>query len=104
MSKIAMLAKLTAIEGRRDELVAVLEKIFDQVETEAGTLVYALHTDNADANAVWFYELYADQAGLDAHSKSDAMAEMFTGVAGLVGAPPEMHMLTPQRAKGIDVS
>ena len=103
MSKIAMLAKITAIEGRRDELVAVLEKIFDQVETEAGTLVYALHTDSADANSVWFYELYADQAGLEAHSKSDAMAEMITGLAGLVAGPPEMHMLTPQRAKGVDV-
>jgi quinol monooxygenase YgiN len=103
MSKTAMIAKLTAVDGRRDELVAALEKIFDTVEGEAGTLVYALHTDAADANVVWFYELYADQAALEAHSTSEGMSQMISALPGLVAGAPEMHSLTPVRAKGIEV-
>lgn len=101
MSKIAMIAKLTAVDGRRDELVAALEKIYDTVENESGTLVYALHTDAGDANVVWFYELYTDNAALEAHSKSEGMAQMITALPGLVAGAPEMHALTPVRAKGL---
>jgi quinol monooxygenase YgiN len=103
MSKVAMIAKLTAVEGRRDELVAALEKIFDSVENEQGTLVYALHTDSADESAVWFYELYADNAALETHSTSEGMSQMISALPGLVAGAPEMHVLAPVRAKGVDV-
>ena len=45
MPKVAMIAKLTAADGKRDELAAVLEKIFPAVEQEAGTEAYVLHED-----------------------------------------------------------
>jgi quinol monooxygenase YgiN len=103
MPKPAMIVKLTAADGKRDELVAVLEKIFPQVEQEPGTEAYVLHADAGDANVVWFYELYSDNDALASHGKSDAMKEMFGGAAGLVGAAPEMHMVTPLRAKGLSI-
>ena len=101
MSKIAMIAKLTATDGKRDDLVAVLEKIFPHVEQEAGTEAYVLHDDAGDPNVVWFYELYADDGALSAHGSSDGMKEMLGGLGGLVAAAPEMHMLRPRRAKGV---
>ena len=104
MSKLALIAKLTAADGRRDELVTSLEKIFPHVENEAGTLVYALHADAGDANVVWFYELYADNAAFDAHSNSEGMKEMITALSGgLLAGAPEMHILNPLRSKGLDV-
>ena len=57
MPKTAMIAKLTAAEGKREELIAVLEKIFPHVENEPGTEAYILHEDAGDANVVWFYEV-----------------------------------------------
>ena len=36
------------------------------VETEPGTIVYTLLEDQADADVMWVYEEYADQAALDA--------------------------------------
>jgi quinol monooxygenase YgiN len=103
MSKVAMIAKLTAVDGKRDELAAVLEKIFPAVEHEDGTEVYALHEDLGEPNVLWFYELYRDNDAMGAHGTSDAMREMLGGLAGLVGAPPEMHMLQPRRAKGLAI-
>jgi quinol monooxygenase YgiN len=102
MSKIAMIAKLTAADGKRADLVAALEKIFPQVEQEVGTEAYVLHEDAGDENVVWFYELYADNDALAAHGASDAMKEMMGSLGGgLVGAAPEMHLLRPVRGKGV---
>jgi quinol monooxygenase YgiN len=103
MPKVAMIAKLTAADGKRDELAAVLEKIFPAVDQEDGTEVYALHDDLGEPNVLWFYELYRDNDAMGAHGSSDAMKEMIGGLAGLVGAPPEMHMIEPRRAKGLAI-
>jgi quinol monooxygenase YgiN len=104
MPKTAMIAKLTAADGKREDLIAVLEKIFPHVENEPGTEAYILHEDAGDANVVWFYEVYTDGDALKAHGSSDGMKEMMGGLGGgLLGAAPEMHMLTPRRAKGVTV-
>ncbi|MEY2568920.1 MAG: hypothetical protein QOE35_3449 [Actinomycetota bacterium] len=103
MPKVAMIAKLTAADGKRDELAAVLEKIFPAVDQEDGTEVYALHDDLGEPNVLWFYELYRDNDAMGAHGSSEAMKEMIGGLAGLVGAAPEMHMIEPRRAKGLAI-
>jgi len=103
MPKVAMIAKLTAADGKREELAAVLEKIFPAVEQEDGTEAYILNEDLGDDNVLWFYELYRDNDALGAHGSSDAMKEMLGGLGGLVGAAPEMHMMLPRRAKGLAI-
>jgi quinol monooxygenase YgiN len=104
MPKTAMIAKLTAADGKRDELAAVLEKIFPTVENESGTEVYVLHEDAADPNVLWFYELYTDNDALAAHSSSDGMKEMMGALGGgLLGGKPEMYLITPRRGKGVTV-
>ena len=75
MAEIAMVVKLTAVEGKVDELLEAAAKLVAGTEGEDGTLQYVVHTDAADPNAIWFYERYADQAALDAHAGSTAMAE-----------------------------
>ena len=62
MTGPAILAKITALPGKRDELVAALQAMLDHVENETGTLVYILHTDTGNDDVVWFYERY-DVAG-----------------------------------------
>ena len=101
MSKIAVIAKLSAAPGKRDELVSVLQELVNGVASEDGTLAYALHTSNADDSTVFFYELYTDQAALDAHSKSPTMAAVGPKLAGLLGGMPELTQLTPVGGKGL---
>ena len=100
MAEIAMVVKLTAVEGKLDELLEVTAKLVAGTESEDGTLQYAVHTDAGDPNSVWFYERYADQAALDTHAGSTTMAEAMGSFAGLLGAPPEMHILSVAQAKG----
>lgn len=101
MPKMAVIAKLTAKEGKRAELVAAFEAMFTAVNDEAGTEIYALHEDLADADSVWFYELYTDGDATTAHSQSDTMKAAGATLAGLLAGRPELHLLNPLRAKGV---
>jgi quinol monooxygenase YgiN len=104
MSKPALIVKITCAAGKRDEVAAAMDNMFDHVEDEAGTILYILHDDAGDPDVLWMYEAYADQEGFQAHSASPAMMELFGTLGGdLMGAPPELIMVTPRRAKGLDL-
>jgi quinol monooxygenase YgiN len=103
MPKVAMIAKLTAVDGKRDELVAAFDKLFSAVEQEEGTELYVLNEDQGDPNVVWFYEMYRDNDALGVHGSSDAMKDLMGSLGGIVGAAPEMHMLQPRMAKGLAI-
>lgn len=58
-----LIGKMTAVEGKRDELVAIL---LDGVSGMPGCLSYVVATDPADANAVWITEAWDSKASHDA--------------------------------------
>ena len=102
MAKPAILAKLTAQDGKRDELVAAFGRMLDHVrDNEAGTEVYVLHTDDVEPNVVWFYEMYTDDAALGAHSTSDTMKSVGKELGGLLAGRPVITRLTPVSGKGL---
>lgn len=104
MSKISVLAKLTCAPGKREEVAVAFDAMLDHTESEPGTELYVLHDDLANPDVLWVYELYSDQAALDAHSASPAMMALFGALGGdLMGAPPELMLVTPRRGKGIAV-
>ena len=101
MSKIGVVAKLTAQAGKRDELVAALDVALKNVETEEGTVRYILHTDNANEDLVWFYEQYTDDAAFAAHGSSEGMRAVGKAVAPFAAARPEIMVMTVVGGKGI---
>ena len=101
MSKVAVLAKLRSAPGKRDELAKQLQFALDNVGAEEGTLMYILHEDGKDDDTLWFYELYADQAGFEAHGKSEWMKAMGPNVAPLMAGRPELIFLRPVGGKGL---
>lgn len=100
MSQIAFVVKLTAAEGKLDEALATLRKLVAATEDEPGTLQYLLHTDTTQPNTIWFYELYADQAGFEAHTGSTTMAEVMGSLGGLLDGPADMRQLEIVQRKG----
>jgi quinol monooxygenase YgiN len=101
MAKVAVIAKMVAADGKRDELVAALDGLFGAVQDEATTEIYAVHADASDAATVWFYELYTDQDGLIAHGGSDAMKAAGSVFRDLLAGKPELYFLEPIKAKGL---
>jgi quinol monooxygenase YgiN len=101
MTQIAVLAKLTCQAGMADDVAAGLAPMLAHVESEPGTLRYILHRDSGNADVLWFYELYADQAGFDAHGSSSAMKELGHALAGKLAGRPELIFLSPLGGKGL---
>jgi quinol monooxygenase YgiN len=101
MPKLAILAKITAQPGKRDEVVAALSPMIKTASDEPGTEVYVMHTANDDPDVVWFYELYTDGAAAATHGGSPAMKEAGGRLAGLVAGRPELIMATPVEGTGI---
>lgn len=101
MTKVALVAKMTAAPGKRDELVEAFGALQDAVADEAGTEIYALHLDAGDGDVVWFYELYSDMDALTAHGTSEAMQAVGPQLSSLLAGSPELTFLTPVRAKGL---
>lgn len=103
MSKVSLIAKLTAAEGKADDLAAALANLIAAADEEPGLEVYSVHRDNADDNVFHFFELYESQEAYDVHGKGDAMKAAMGAMGGLLGGRPEISMLTPVAAKGLSV-
>lgn len=102
-TKTSSFVKLTAQPGRRDDLLAALQKMLPVVADEEGTEVYSFHLDRGDENAIWIFELYTDDGALAAHSSTDAMKGLIEDLGALLGDAPLMVFTTPTDAKGIEV-
>lgn len=100
---VALIAKLTAQPGRRDELVEALRPLLDAVEGEEGTLTYVCNLDDREDDVVWFYELYADGDALKAHSTSEAMTSAIPKLGEVLAGGMELHRLTPIAGKNVPV-
>jgi quinol monooxygenase YgiN len=101
--KIAIFAKVKVQPGKRDDAVQAFKVVTDAVVDEPGTEAYVLHLDAKDEDVIWFYELYTDRAGFDAHGKSAAMAELIGTLGPLLAGAPELTRATPVSAKGVDI-
>jgi quinol monooxygenase YgiN len=102
MAKVSMLARLKVKDGKGDELVKAFGPIFEQVDREPGTEVYALNRAKDDPNVFWFYELYTDDSALAAHGSSDAMTKVGPSLGPLI-AESELILGEPVQAKGLSI-
>lgn len=101
MSKVSVIAKITAKEGMRDDLAAALGFAFENVAHEPDTLHYTLHADAGDANVLWMFEIYTDQAAIEAHMGAQWFKELGPKIAPFMGARPELIFTTPLAGKGL---
>ena len=103
MSKISVLAKLTAADGAADRLEAALASLVEAADEEAGLEVYSAHRADDDPNTYWFFEVYADADAIAAHGKGDAMKAAMAEVGRHLAGRPEVTRLKPVVAKGLDI-
>jgi len=94
---------MRAQPGRRADLLALLRELVDAAATdEPGTLVYVMHEADDDPDVVVSYELFADEAALEAHKASPAVAAVMPRLGPLV-ADGSFRRLNPALAAGLPV-
>lgn len=72
---LTVVAKIRAARGKGDALAALLAEQAAAVRrAEPGCLVYRPHRSTKDSNLFLFYEVYVDDAALEAHRKAPHLA------------------------------
>jgi quinol monooxygenase YgiN len=100
MPQIPVIAKLIARPGKRDEVIAALSELVSEAENEPGTLVYTVAADTGEDVTVWVFEVYADDAAIQAHISRDAFKATVTKTQDIT-VPGEYHILKPLASKGL---
>jgi quinol monooxygenase YgiN len=89
---VVVVATITPVEGKLEELAAVFAAAIPKVHAEPGCELYALHR-KGDSTLVMI-EKWASADDLKAHSTGATMAEIGAGLAGLVDGRTDLLMLT----------
>ena len=90
MARIVIFTRLTAVAGRRDDLVASLESLADATRGEAGAETFVVHPARDEPDVVLGYEVFRDDAALAAHRSSEHVAAIGPKLAALLAGPPEI--------------
>ena len=63
--------KWTIKQGELDAVLAALRPLVEASRAEPGCEIYQAHRDPEDANVIFLYERYADEAAYQAHADSE---------------------------------
>jgi quinol monooxygenase YgiN len=91
---IAIVAKIKAKAGSEAQVEAAFKEMIKQVRAnEPTTQQYILHKSVQDPTTFVFYEVYPDQAAIDAHGKTAHMKELGGKIGPHLDGRPEVHVL-----------
>jgi quinol monooxygenase YgiN len=103
MSKISIIAKLTAADGRSEALGLAIRSVVEAAAEEPGLEVYSAHSSDDESGVYYFFEIYADAGAKAEHGKGEGMRAAMGAFAGLLAARPEVTTMTPIVAKGLNL-
>ncbi len=72
-------ANYYAMEGKDDEIAAVLRKMIPLSRAEPGCRLYMVNRSTEDPRKFLLYEQYVDEDGYKAHQATDAFKENILG-------------------------
>ena len=75
MSKIAIIGDMTTKAGSFDTYYELMRKHAEASRQEPGCMRFDLVVPFKSENRLMFYEMYEDQASLDAHANSDRIKQ-----------------------------
>ena len=91
---IGVIATLKIREGKEQEFEQVFGELVTAVrEKEEGNLVYALHRSRTDPQTYVVMEQYADQAAMEAHSRSDHFRSIGARMGPCLAGAPTIETL-----------
>lgn len=85
----SVFGRMTALPGRRDELIMVLLDGFRAGGGESGLLAYGINTALDDADTIWLTQLWIDKDTHDATTRSEPVAAASRRLAALLAQPPD---------------
>lgn len=91
---VVLIATLTAKAGQESALKAQLTGMVQAVLKEPGCVTYTLHESCEAPGTFVFYEVWENQAALDAHNQAPALLSLVARKDELLAAPSQLQFLT----------
>ncbi len=89
---IGVIATLKVAEGKGAEFESVFRDLAAKVKAgEPGNQLYRVFKSKKDADTYIVMEIYADQAALEAHGKSDHFRAAQPGIGATLGGRPDIQ-------------
>jgi quinol monooxygenase YgiN len=98
--KYALLNKLTAKPGNRDELVAILLESGKLGESNPACILYIVSESVEDPNVVWVQDLWTSKEQHAASLKLPELRPFINQAMPLLEGPPEQIEIRPVGGKG----
>jgi quinol monooxygenase YgiN len=92
---VIVVATVTPMPEHRAEIISLFEATIAKVHEQDGCELYAM---NEDSETIVMIEKWTSAEDLQAHSDSDAIAEMNRQVEGKLAAKTEIKVYTPHPA------
>ena len=86
---LTFIAKLTVKAGQEAEFERIMRAAVPKVREEPGNHAYIFHRSSEEARRFMFYEVYDDQAALDAHRSH--LQAMGIDLRQLLDGPPTLE-------------
>ena len=87
---IAIFTRLHAKPGRRSDLLAVLDELARSTRAEPGNEEFVTHAARDNDDLVLGYERFIDEAAIEAHRATEAVARARAQLDELLTEPPEI--------------
>lgn len=95
-----LIGKMTAVAGKRDELIKIL---LDGVSSMPGCLSYVVAKDPTDENDIWITEVWDDQASHKASLSLPAVKKAIAAGRPLIAGFGDQTITTPIGGHGLDL-
>jgi quinol monooxygenase YgiN len=93
-----LIAKLTVLPGRRDEMIGILK---GSAADMPGCLSYIVAKDSADENAIWVTEVWDSMASHDASLSLPAVKNAIAQAKGIVSNFEKIAVTIPVWGAGL---
>jgi quinol monooxygenase YgiN len=87
--------QMTALPGKRDDLIKMLTNYAGTLDGEPGTTLFAAALDPNDENIVWVWEEFASLDAVREHFEHDFFRALQLELADLLDGPAAVRPLAP---------
>jgi len=101
MSRFGMFGKITAVDGKRDELADILLKAAEAMDTLDECELYVVSVKEEEPNAIWVTEVWQDEHAHQASLSLDAVKMLIQQGRPLIEGMETLQTFSPQGGKGL---
>jgi quinol monooxygenase YgiN len=93
----ALLVRLNVAQGKRTQLLDLLNTYADRIGEEPGTEVYTVLVDPDSEDIVWLFEVFSNEEAEILHRQSVGFTDLMHGLQNVLDGAPGILRMNPLR-------